>query len=287
MNLISTPDQSQTSPLSPDHHRQLKAIVGAEGIYACSEIDPVTQHRIFCSITPETQINSIIYPNTQAELSAVIAYAQQHHLGILPCGSGSKLHWSGLVKDVNLVVSTKRLNQLIEHAVGDLTVTVEAGMSVAKLQNILTETGQFLALDSAYFEQATVGGIVATADTGSLRQRYRGVRDQILGISFVRADGKIAKAGGRVVKNVAGYDLMKLLTGSYGTLGMISQVTLRVYPVSPASQTVLLRGKKEALATATQTLLSSALTPVAVDLLSSQLMAKLDKGSEIGLMVRF
>ena len=287
MNLISTPNQNPTSPLSREHHRQLEAIVGAEGIYNCGEIDPIVQNRIFRSLAPQTTVNSIIYPNTQAELAEVITYAKQHKLGILPCGSGSKLHWGGAVKNVNLAVSTERLNQLIEHAVGDLTVTVEAGMSFAHLQQILTEKGQFLALDPAYCETATIGGIIATGNTGSLRQRYRGVRDQILGISFVRSDGKIAKAGGRVVKNVAGYDLMKLLTGSYGTLGMISQATLRVYPVSQASQTVLLTGEKQAIATSTQTLLSSALTPVAVDLLSSQLLEKLNKNAEMGLIVRF
>ncbi len=201
MNLISTPNQNPTSPLSREHYRQLEAIVGESGIDHCSEIDPVDQNRIFRSIAPETTVNSIIYPNTQAELADVIAYAKQHQLGILPCGKGSKLHWGGLVKNVNLIVSTQRLNQLIEHAVGDLTVTVEAGMSVHQLQQILAATGQFLALDPAYPETATIGGIIATGDTGSLRQRYRGVRDQILGISFVRSDGKIAKAGGREVIN--------------------------------------------------------------------------------------
>ncbi|MEA5523109.1 FAD-binding oxidoreductase [Limnoraphis robusta] len=287
MNLISTPNHNPTSPLSPNHHRELEAIVGESGIYACRDIDPIDQNRIFQSITAETPVNSIIYPNNQAELAAVIAYAKQHQLGILPCGNRSKLRWGGLVKNVNLVVSTQRLNQLIEHAVGDLTVTIEAGMSFTQLQQILAETGQFLALDPAYSENATIGGIIATGDTGSLRQRYRGVRDQLLGVSFVRSDGKIAKAGGRVVKNVAGYDLMKLLTGSYGTLGIISQITLRVYPVSPASQTVLLTGNSTEIATAKQTLLSSALTPVAVDLLSPQLMEKLNQSSEMGLIVRF
>ncbi|WP_413162987.1 FAD-binding oxidoreductase [Capilliphycus salinus ALCB114379] len=287
MNLISTANHNPTSPLSREHYRQLEAIVGESGISDCSEIDPNDQNRIFRSIAPETTVNSIIYPNTQAELAEVITYAKQHQLGILPCGKGSKLHWGGLVKNVNLIISTERLNQLIEHAVGDLTVTVEAGMPFAQLQQILAEKGQFLALDPTYSETATVGGIVATGDTGSLRQRYRGVRDQILGISFVRCDGKIAKAGGRVVKNVAGYDLMKLFTGSYGTLGIISQVTWRVYPVSQASQTVLLTGEKQAIATATQTLLSSALTPVAVDLLSSQLLEKLNKNAEMGLIVCF
>ncbi|MDD1437704.1 FAD-binding oxidoreductase, partial [Dolichospermum sp. ST_sed10] len=133
----------------------------------------------------------------------------------------------------------------------------------------------------------TIGGIVATADTGSLRQRYGGVRDQLLGITFIRADGQIAKAGGRVVKNVAGYDLMKLFTGAYGTLGIISQVTFRVYPIPESSGTVILTGKPEAISQAVRTLQSSELTPTQADLLSTKLVSSLDLGTGIGLIARF
>jgi glycolate oxidase FAD binding subunit len=186
-----------------------------------------------------------------------------------------------------LVVSTRHLNRLIEHAVGDLTVTVEAGMGFAELQAILAKAGQFLAIDPLHPEQATIGGIVATGDAGSLRQRYHSVRDMLLGISFVRADGQMAKAGGRVVKNVAGYDLMKLFTGSYGTLGILTQVTFRVYPLPAASETLVLLGSASAIAQAAQTLLSSALTPTHADLLSAALVENLNLGTGMGLAVRF
>jgi glycolate oxidase FAD binding subunit len=109
----------------------------------------------------------------------------------------------------------------------------------------------------------------------------------LLGISFVRSDGQIAKAGGRVVKNVAGYDLMKLFTGSYGTLGILTEVTFRVYPVQEAAGTVVLIGEKEAIVSATKTLLASALTPTAVDLLSTQLVTQLSLGQGMGLIIRF
>ncbi len=170
---------------------------------------------------------------------------------------------------------------------GDLTVTVEAGMKFAQIQEILAKSGQTLALDPAAPELATIGGIVATADTGSLRQRYGGVRDQLLGITFIRADGEIAKAGGRVVKNVAGYDLMKLFTGAYGTLGIISQVTFRVYPIPESSGTVILTGKPEAISQAARTLHGSELTPTQADLLSNKLLTNLDLGTGIGLIARF
>ncbi|MGK7876271.1 MAG: FAD-binding oxidoreductase [Xenococcaceae cyanobacterium] len=229
----------------------------------------------------------LIYPHTPEALSEIMKCAHDYHWAVIPCGSGSKLNWGGLLKNIQLVISTQRLNRIIEHAVGDLTVTVEAGVKLADLQHTLNQTGQFLPLDPAYPESATIGGIVATADSGSWRQRYGGVRDMLLGLSFVRADGQIAKAGGRVVKNVAGYDLMKLFTGSYGTLGIISQVTFRVYPLPEASKTVVLTGDKSAIATATQTLLTSALTPTAADLLSASLVSRLVIGQGMGLMVRF
>ncbi len=266
--------------------QELEPIFG-DAIVSGESLKPVWQERIASVNTPENFPSCIVYPNTADQLKSVIHKAYHHNWCLLPCGSGSKLGWGGVGKQVDLVVSTERLNRVIEHAVGDLTVTVEAGVKFADLQEILLKTGQFLPLEPAYPQDATLGGIVATADTGSLRHRYGGIRDMLLGISFIRSDGKVAKAGGRVVKNVAGYDLMKLFTGSYGTLGVITALTFRLYPVTQASATVVLIGDQEAVSSATQILLASALTPTAVDLLSTQLVSKLGFGQGIGLMVRF
>jgi glycolate oxidase FAD binding subunit len=231
--------------------------------------------------------NCLVYPQTPEQLAAVITTADENNWRVLPCGSRSKLTWGGLSKDIDVVVSTERINKLIEHAIGDLTVTVEAGMKFSHLQQILADARQFLALDPSTPASATIGGIVATADTNSLRQRYGSVRDQLLGITFVRADGKIAKAGGRVVKNVAGYDLMKLFTGAYGTLGIISQVTFRVYPIQEASGTVVLTGAAGAISQAANMLRGSALTPTQADLISAQLVSNLELGQGLGLIARF
>ncbi|AFY88088.1 MAG: hypothetical protein CLLPBCKN_001892 [Chroococcidiopsis cubana SAG 39.79] len=266
---------------------QLAAIVSPESVLEWEDIDAMRQEHIQGAIASNIAPSCIVYPQTPAELAAVMAYTDSNNWRILVYGSGTKLSWGGLAKNIQVLVSTARLNRLIQHAVGDLTVTVEAGMKFADLQAVLAPTGQFLALDPTAPESATIGGIVATADTNSLRQRYGGVRDQLLGISFVRADGEIAKAGGRVVKNVAGYDLMKLFTGSYGTLGAIAQVTLRVYPLPPASGTVTLTGTAEAIAQATSKIRSSALTPTQADLLSSHLVTTIGIGQGLGLMVRF
>ena len=267
--------------------QELEPIVGESGICDWENLKPVWQERIARATSPEDFPSSIVYPSIAEELKSVITRAYSNGWGVLPCGSGTKLGWGGMSKGVDLVVSTERLNRVVEHAVGDLTVTVEAGVKFADLQEILLKTGQFLPLEPAYPQEATIGGIVATADSGSWRQRYGGVRDMLLGISFVRSDGQIAKAGGRVVKNVAGYDLMKLFTGSYGTLGILTEVTLRVYPVQEAAATVVLTGEKEAIASATKTLLASALTPTAVDLLSTKLITQLGFAQGMGLMVRF
>ncbi|OBQ19898.1 MAG: glycolate oxidase [Anabaena sp. WA113] len=266
----------------------LTSILSAENaVISWENLTPTQKQNLQRSIHPKSHPSCVVYPHSQAELAAVITTANTHQWRVLTWGSGSKINWGGLAENIDIIVSTEHINQLIEHAVGDLTVTVEAGMKFAQIQEILAKSGQTLALDPAAPELATIGGIVATADTGSLRQRYGGVRDQLLGITFIRADGEIAKAGGRVVKNVAGYDLMKLFTGAYGTLGIISQVTFRVYPIPESSGTVILTGKPEAISQAARTLHGSELTPTQADLLSNKLLTNLDLGTGIGLIARF
>ena len=264
------------------------SIVGEENAVCLWEnIELGQQKRIQQAIASGNPPSCIVYPRSQQQLAAVIATAHSNNWRVLPCGNSSKLNWGGLVKGIDVVVSTERINQLIEHAVGDLTITVEAGMKFSDLQALLAKSRQFLALDPTAAELATIGGIVATGDTGSLRQRYGSVRDQLLGITFVRADGQVTKAGGRVVKNVAGYDLMKLLTGSYGTLGFISQLTFRLYPLAEASGTVVLTGTAEAVSQAADILRGSGLTPVQADLLSTKLVSSLGLGEGLGLIARF
>lgn len=268
--------------------QQLETIVGTSaGIYSYPNLPAFWKGRIAETVTPETEIDCFVCPQTSAQLSEVMALAYRQNLRVLCAGAGTKLHWGGLAEKVDVVLSTAKLNRLIDHAAGDMTVTAESGMKFSDLQAILAQKGQFLPLDVPFAEEATLGGIVATAITGSLRHRYGGVRDLLIGLSFVRSDGEIAKAGGRVVKNVAGYDLMKLFTGSHGTLGVICQVTFRVYPLPDASQTVVLTGEKAAIAEAAKTLMASALTPTAMDVLSPAIVAQLNCGDGMGLLVRF
>jgi glycolate oxidase FAD binding subunit len=266
---------------------QLKSINDIE-LIELGDAD-VYWHKIY-QIVNSRQPIYLLFPQTIEALAEIVRQASQQQWRILICGHASKLNWGKITQDIQLVVSTQKCDRLIEHAVGDLTVTVEAGMKLADLQSKLRSHNQFLPIDTHHAD-ATLGGIVATADAGSWRQRYGGVRDLLLGLSFVRADGKIAKAGGRVVKNVAGYDLMKLFTGAYGTLGVITQLTFRLYPWITTSQTLLITGKVEQIAQATQTIRNSGLTPTAMDLLSATVVNELNLGSDIcldiGLMLRW
>ena len=229
----------------------------------------------------------IAMPIDIGALAELVTIAHRSNSPLIVAGNSSKLDWGGMVQGAKSIVSTQKLDRLIAHAVGDLTITVEAGIKFAKLQEILATAGQFLPLDPAYPNTSTIGGIISTADTGSLRHRYGGVRDLLLGISFIRADGKIAKAGGRVVKNVAGYDMMKLFTGSYGTLGILTEVTLRVYPLPANSGTVILTGAVEGLRNTAKILLASTLTPISVDVLSTAFSQHLEISNTPSLVVKF
>ncbi|MEA5574231.1 FAD-binding oxidoreductase [Calothrix sp. UHCC 0171] len=264
------------------------SVVGEDAVCLWEDMEIAAGQRIRNAFSISAKLPScIVYPQSQAQLGEVITLANQKQLRVLICGSASKLDWGGSASEIDVVICTKKINQLIEHAVGDLTVTVEAGMKFADLQKILAKTNQFLAIDPTSPAEATIGGIIATADTGSLRQRYGSDRDQLLGITFVRPDGEIVKAGGRVVKNVAGYDLMKLFTGSYGTLGVITQATFRLYPMQETSGTVVLTGTRELIQQAADILRGSALTPTKADLLSAPLVSQLGLGKGLGLITCF
>lgn len=163
----------------------------------------------------------VVYPPSVAALGEVVACAHRENWPLLPLGQGTKLAWLTPSPKIKVLVSTAALNQVKAHAIADLTVTAEAGICFNDLQAHLAPAGQFIALDPKYPDQGTLGGIAASRDSGSLAQGYGTLRDHCLGIQFVRSDGQIVKAGSRVVKNVAGYDLMKLMIGSFGTLAIL------------------------------------------------------------------
>jgi glycolate dehydrogenase FAD-binding subunit len=163
-------------------------------------------------------------------------------------------------------ISTAGLDRVVEHNAGDMTAVVEAGVRLAHLREVLATEGQMLALDPPDPGGATLGGAVATADSGPLRTRYGGARDLVLGVTVVLGDGTVAKAGGKVIKNVAGYDLAKLFTGSRGTLGAIVRLALRLHPIPPHTATAVLESADpDALAAAASTLSHAALEQQSLD----------------------
>jgi glycolate oxidase FAD binding subunit len=180
----------------------------------------------------------IVEPATETELAKLLKLANDAGLAVVPRGGGTKLAWGNPPQRADIVLSTARLNAIVEHAHSDLTVTVEAGCTIQLLSETLAQHNQRLALDALWPGRATVGGILSTNDNGALRLRFGSLRDLVIGITLVLPDGTIAKSGGRVVKNVAGYDLPKLVTGALGTLGIITQATFRLHPAPQNAQTI-------------------------------------------------
>jgi glycolate oxidase FAD binding subunit len=209
----------------------------------------------------------VVEPENEEAVSALLAFADAEGLKVVIRGGGTQLGLGAPPTGADILLSMRGMARLVEHEAGDMTATAEAGMTLADFQAALGKAGQWLALDPALPAQATIGGIVATAASGAHRLRYGGVRDQIIGVRIVRADGVIAKGGGKVVKNVAGFDLPKLFTGSLGTLGAIVNVTFRVYPKEASASTVILRSTDaDGLSALAIRMLATTLVSSAIDL---------------------
>src|SRR6267154_1270566 len=173
----------------------------------------------------------VVEPGTEGELAEILRLSSEAGVVVIPRGGGTKLEWGNSPARAGLILSTARMNEIIEHAWADLTVTVQAGCTIQRLQETLAQHGQRLALDPLWPEKATVGGVLSTNDSGALRLRFGALRDLIIGVTIALPDGTLASSGGKVVKNVAGYDLPKLVTGALGTLGVITRAVFRLHPL--------------------------------------------------------
>jgi glycolate oxidase FAD binding subunit len=205
----------------------LEAIVGREHMRPASAADAIDG----------LQPAGVIAPSTAQEVAQVLRHCSSSGLAVIPRGGGTKLWFGNRAQKADFIVSTERLNRIVEHAWGDMTATVEAGCTIDSFQQALKEHGQRLAADPLWPEKSTVGGLLSTAQNGTLRIRYGAVRDLVLGLEMALADGSVIKAGGKVVKNVAGYDLTKLVIGSFGTLGVITRAVFRLHPIPVATAT--------------------------------------------------
>ena len=209
---------------------ELQRIVGESGILPDAQIANYT----IDGLTPK----AVVLPASVWEIQDVLRFAAAQHLSVIPAGSGSKLKNGNRPEKVDIVLAMTRINEVVEYEPADLTVTVEAGIQLTALQEKLADNGQFLPLNPPYASRCTLGGIVAANASGSLRLRYGTARNLVLGLRVVHASGTVVKSGGKVVKNVAGYDVNKLYIGSFGTLGILTEMTLKLSPI-PARQALL------------------------------------------------
>jgi glycolate oxidase FAD binding subunit len=215
---------------------------------------------------------AIVEPDSPESLAGLLAWSSREHLSLVMRGSGTKLAWGRRPAEIDLVVGTARLNRVLAHSQGDLTATVQAGATVAGTNRELARHGQWLPLHTS-FEEATVGGTVATNESGPLRQRYGTPRDLLIGVRLATTDGRLVKAGGNVVKNVAGYDLGKLISGSCGSLAAIVSATFKLAPLPPSSATLAAAFRDPyRMAQAVSAIGSSQLEPAAFDLRASTSM---------------
>ncbi|MGH9676749.1 MAG: FAD-binding oxidoreductase, partial [Candidatus Acidiferrum sp.] len=212
---------SKTDSIANTMQEKLRSIVGAEHLRPANTADGVG------SLRP----GAVAEPGNEKELAAVLQCANELGVSVLPRGGGTKMNWGNPPSRADVILSTARLNSIIEHVWADLTVTVEAGCTIAKLQESLAQHGQRLALDALWPAQSTIGGVLSANESGALRLRFGGLRDLIIGVTVALPSGALASSGGKVVKNVAGYDLPKLVTGAYGTLGVITRAVFRLHPL--------------------------------------------------------
>jgi glycolate oxidase FAD binding subunit len=191
--------------------------------------------------------SAVATPDSTAEVADVVRGAAADGLALVARGAGTRQDWALPPQQLDLILETRGLCGLVEHLAGDLVAVVRAGTPLRQVQEALRPAGQQLALDEP-LPGATIGGTVAVNASGPRRMLYGTVRDLLIGVTVVRADGVVAKAGGKVVKNVAGYDLGKLIAGSYGTLGVITECAFRLHPLPAASRFVSVRveGPEEA-----------------------------------------
>jgi len=246
-----------------DTERTLVSAVRPALAAACPSLADGTAADAVAGVVP----SFVASPVSTAEAAGLLRAAAEAGLAVVPRGAGTGFSWGAPPSRCDLVVDLRSMDQILEHAAGDLVARVQAGTTIGQLSVALAAAGQQLALDAP--AGATVGGVVATGTAGPRRFRYGAPRDLLIGITVVRADGVVARSGGKVVKNVAGYDLGKLFAGSQGTLGLITEATFRLHPLPAAMAWVTAEfgpGERAGAVAAAAAAAGSPLVPSAVEL---------------------
>jgi glycolate oxidase FAD binding subunit len=206
-------------------------------------------------------------PSSYDAAAALLRHCADEGLSARVSGGGTKLGWGRRAPAPDVELSTRALDAIAEHNAGDLTAVLQAGVPLARAQAAFAEADQMLALDPPLGagDAATIGGVVASGDSGPLRHRYGAARDLVLGVTVALSDGSVARAGGKVIKNVAGYDLGKLFAGSFGTLGAIVEVAVRLHPLRDTASAAATADDPERLALAARRLAHASLEAQALD----------------------
>lgn len=250
--------------------RKLEAIAGAP--YVCDDPARLTPFPID-GVRPSAWVT----PGSAEELAAVVRLANQHKLSVVPAGGFTQQSFGNKPEPIDIMVRTDRLNQMLHYDPGDLTIGVGAGMKVAEVQQTVSGDRLMFPFDVPRPQLATVGGSLATSSFGPMKHGFGGVREYCIGVTFVTGDGQIAKAGGRVVKNVAGYDLMKLMIGSHGTIGVLVSANFKLFPAPRRTRTFIadFESLDHALAFR-DSVQNSPLSPICLELISPRAHAYID-----------
>jgi glycolate oxidase subunit GlcD len=261
--------------------KEFKQLVGPPNVKTLGDLDQKPDLQ-----TPDADRALLIAPQNSEQVSQVIELAAAENLCVVPAGSGKWLHAGNAMGRIDVVLDTRALTGLVRHEPADLVATVAAGLRLSQLQKTLAEKGQWLAVDPPDDGTATVGGVVAAGLSGPQALGYGPLRSFVIGMKIVLADGRLIKAGGNVVKNVAGYDLCKLFTGSFGTLGVITEVTFKLRPLPSETRTIVASGARQRLVDAGRRI-DVEFFPAAIELLSSSLAEQLGFDRVETLLVRF
>lgn len=257
---------------------KLRLIVGAPHVLTGVDCSPYAVE----GRTPD----AAVIPGTKEEVAAVLVAAGEAGLPVTPWGGGTRMAIGSSPNRIGLVLALTRLNRILEHEPGDLTVTVEAGLPFETLQTELGKRGQWLSLDAGASERSTVGGMLASDASGPRRHLYGTARDLVIGLTVVMADGSLVRGGGKVVKNVAGYDLPKLYVGSFGTLGVLVEATMKLRPRVDVDRLVVARfDRLKAAGAAARAVLGSDLIPSALELADGEALRRLGLGGGAALLV--
>jgi len=204
-------------------------------------------------------------PRNTDELCRILAAANREGLAVAPRGGGAHLAIGNSLKRLDIVVDISALNRIVQHNAADLTLVVEAGITLAALRRALAKEGQFLALDASLPQRATIGGILAAGVSGPLKWHYGSARDLVIGMQVAQADGRLTRSGGQVVKNVSGYDMARLHVGGLGTLGVITEVSFKLTPMPRRESTLVAQFKSYAdCAAAAMSIFNSGAMPLAM-----------------------